>query len=130
MGKREAAADIFVPEGADGETHLLVSRCACGALAFPPRERCAACGNPVATVEEAPTNGIIFSWTTQPGSQPPRVVALVRLENGMVVQGFVDASVDSVTIDLPVRTIAVPFRPDDEESPLSYAFAPAVEARS
>ncbi|MGD9935508.1 MAG: Zn-ribbon domain-containing OB-fold protein [Dehalococcoidia bacterium] len=123
MAEQQPVAEgMFVPVGSDGQAHLLISRCSCGAIAFPPRKRCAACGIPIETIEQAPTNGVIHTWTTQPGTQPPRVVALVKLDGGLTVQGFVDAPVDAVSIDQRVRTVAVPFDRAAESGALSYAF--------
>jgi uncharacterized OB-fold protein len=116
---------IFTPQGADGEVHLLCSRCVCGALAFPQRERCAACSSTELTVVEAPAEGIIYSWTTTPGGNPPRVVAQVRLANGLMVQGYVAAEPGAVRIDQAVRTCLVPAGTGADGEPLvSYAFEP------
>lgn len=128
MAEQQPVVDgVFVPEGRDGQVHLLVSRCSCGAVAFPARKRCAACGSPVAAIEEAPSTGVIHTWTTQPGTQPPRVVALVKLDSGITVQGFVEAPPGGVSIDQRVQTVAVPFDRADESGPLSYAFKPLAE---
>lgn len=113
---------IFVPQGSDGRTHLLVSRCPhCGARAFPARERCAGCSADGLSIEEAATSGAIVSWTTQPGSTPPRVIAQVRLDDGLVVQGVVQAGLETVAIDMPVHTVTMPL---DAENGVTYAFAP------
>jgi uncharacterized OB-fold protein len=117
-----AVAGVFEPVGSDGRTHLLVSRCPCGARRFPPRERCEACGQPISTMEEAAAAGTIYSWTTQPGTEPPRVVALVELDDGLRVQGFVEAAADEVGIGQRVRTVTVPFAERSGEF-VSYAFA-------
>ena len=114
---------LFTPRGADGRVHLLCSRCACGALAFPQRQRCAACSGTELTVVEAPAEGVIYSWTTAPGGNPPRVVAQVLLGNGLMVQGCVAAEPGAVQIDQAVRTCLVPAGYGDDGEPLvSYAF--------
>jgi len=121
---RPLVEGIFTPEGADGLTHLLTSRCACGAVAFPPRVRCAACSGTELTVTEAPNEGAIYSWTTGPG-ETPRVVAQVVFEGGLMVQGYVTAPPADVRIGQRVRTEAVPAGWADDGTPvLSYAFAP------
>ena len=123
MAEQQPVAEgVFVPAGSDGQAHLLVSRCSCGAVAFPARKRCAACGIPIDAIEEAPTNGVIHTWTTQPGTQPARVVALIKLDSGLTVQGFVQDSAEGVSIDQRVRTVAVPFDQTGESGALSYAF--------
>jgi uncharacterized OB-fold protein len=122
---RPVVEGVFTPRGADGLAHLLCSRCACGALAFPQRERCAACSGTDLTVVEAPAEGVIYSWTTTAGGDPPLVVAQVRLVNGLMVQGYVTVEPSAVHIDQAVRTCLVPADfSDDGEPLLSYAFEP------
>lgn len=122
---RHVVEGIFTPHGADGLVHLLCSRCDCGALAFPQRERCAACSGTDLTVVEAPAEGVIYSWTTTAGGNPPLVVAQVRLANGLIVQGYVTAEPGAVHIDQAVRTCLVPADFSDDGEPLvSYAFEP------
>jgi uncharacterized OB-fold protein len=116
------AEGIFTPAGADGRAHLLCSRCACGAVAFPARQRCAACSGTDLTVEEVPNEGKIYSWTTSPG-RTVRVVAQVQFANGLMAQGHVTAQPEDVRIDQRVRTVAVPVDYGDDGTPLlSYAF--------
>ena len=116
---------VFTPKGADGQAHLLCSQCECGALAFPARKRCAACSSPNLTLVEAPSEGVIYSWTTSPFGDSPRVAAQVRLANGLMVQGYVSAAPGDVQIDQAVRTCLVPADYGDDGVPLvSYAFEP------
>ncbi len=113
---------IFTPAGSDGLAHLLCSRCACGAVAFPARERCAACSGTDLVVEEVPNEGTIYSWTTSPG-RTVRVVAQVQFANGVMAQGRVTAGLAEVRIDQRVRTVAVPVDYADDGTPLlSYSF--------
>lgn len=113
-----------MPAGADGTAHLLFSRCDCGAKAFPARKRCAACSGTGVSIEEAPGEGLIYSWTTGPG-ETPRVVAQVILANGLMVQGYVNAPPAAVRIEQRVRTVAVPAGWADDGTPvLSFAFSP------
>lgn len=122
---RPIVEGVFTPHGADGKVHLLCSRCECGALAFPARKRCAVCSSPNLTVVEAPSEGVIHSWTTTTFGDPPRVVAQVRLANGLMVQGYVSAAPGEVAIDQVVRTCLVPADYGDDGVPLiSYAFEP------
>lgn len=45
---------------------LLGSRCDhCGAVAFPSRRNCMACGRPDVTIEELPRRGRLWTWTIQ-----------------------------------------------------------------
>ena len=115
---------LISPTAADGTVRLLLSICECGAFAFPPRSRCAACSGTNLTTIEAPATGTIYSWTTMPGTEPPAVVGVVKLENGVSVQGFVTAPRESMRIGLPVRSIAATIPGSDEPG---YAFEPAEE---
>lgn len=125
---RPMVEGIFTPAGTDGLPHLLCSRCACGAVAFPARERCAACSGTSLAIEEAPNEGVIYSWTTSPG-KTVRVVAQVRFANGLMAQGFVSAGPGEVQIDQRVRTVAVPLDYAEDGAPLlSYAFEPVKES--
>ena len=121
---RPMVEGIFTPAGADGRAHLLCSRCACGAAAFPARERCAACSGTDLAVEEVPNEGMIYSWTTSPG-RTVRVVAQVQFATGLMAQGHVTAEPAAVRIDQRVQTVAVPVDYADDGTPLlSYAFEP------
>lgn len=125
---RPVVEGIFTAAGADGRAHLLCSRCTCGAVAFPARQRCAACSGTDLRTEEVPGEGSIYSWTTSPG-KTVRVVAQVQFSNGVMAQGFVRAEPADVRIDQRVRTVAVPADYADDGTPLlSYSFEPAVEA--
>ncbi len=125
---RPMVEGIFTAAGEDGQAHLLCSRCSCGAVAFPARQRCAACSGTDLAVEEVPTEGTIYSWTTSPG-RTVRVVAQVQFGNGLMAQGHVSAEPGDVRIDQRVRTIAVQVDYADDGTPLlSYAFEPAGEA--
>jgi uncharacterized OB-fold protein len=112
---------------ADGSVRLLLSRCECGAVAFPPRSRCAACSGTNISIVEAPGTGTVFSWTTMPGTEPPRVVGMVKLSDGAVVQGYIAAPRESMRVDLPVRSVAAPI-PGSEDA--GYAFEPIEGAES
>lgn len=121
---RPMVQGIFTPAGSDGLPHLLCSRCPCGAVAFPARERCAACSGTGLTIEEVPNEGVIYSWTTSPG-RSVRVVAQVQFANGLMAQGFVTAEPLAVSIGQRVRTAVVTVDYAEDGAPLqSYAFAP------
>lgn len=121
---RPMVEGIFTPTGADGMAHLLCSRCGCGAVAFPARERCAACSGTELSLEEVPNEGTIYSWTTSPG-RAVRVVAQVQFANGLMAQGHVTAEPSDVRIGQRVRTVAVPVDyAEDGAQLLSYAFEP------
>lgn len=121
---RPMVEGIFTAAGEDGQAHLLCSRCSCGAVAFPARQRCAACSGTDLAIEEVPNEGTIYSWTTSPG-RTVRVVAQVQFANGLMAQGHVTADPADVRIDQRVRTVAVPVDYADDGTPLlSYAFQP------
>jgi uncharacterized OB-fold protein len=73
----------------EGEPRLVAARCgACGALAFPPRPRCAACGGEVERVP-LPRRGTLWTWTTQ-GFEPPSPPYVAEGEFEPYAVGYVE----------------------------------------
>ena len=109
------------------EGKLLLNRCiACGTPHFPPRPFCPACGSRDVEVIEASGRGRLYSYVIShlpaPGYEPPYVVAVVELEEGVrMVSNILDipADPDALELDMALEVafeergaVAVPqFRP-------------------
>ena len=87
---------------------LVGAKCsACGELMFPPRAGCIKCSSDKLTEEKMPNSGQILTWTTihvsPDGFEAPYTVALVRLENGVVVPGQIVGDLNGLKINAAVR---------------------------
>jgi 3-oxo-4,17-pregnadiene-20-carboxyl-CoA hydratase alpha subunit len=99
----------FFWEGtAEGE--LRIQHCpACGRLRHPPGPMCPSCGAEKQDWIVAGGRGTVFSYVVHhhpkvPGKQPPFVVALVELEEGVRMLGeLIDADPATVSIGMPVE---------------------------
>jgi uncharacterized OB-fold protein len=98
---------------------LRVQHCpSCDALRHPPGPMCPACGAEKQDWIVASGRGAVFSYVVHhhpkvPGHEPPFVVALVELEEGVRILGnLVDVDPGAVTIGQPVE---VAFTKIDEE---------------
>ena len=92
---------------AQGELRL--QRCGeCGAWRHPPRYRCAACGSPDYTWEQASGNGRVFSWTithraVDPAFTPPYAIVVVELDEGpRLVANLRNMEPADLALDVPV----------------------------
>ena len=89
---RPLVEGIFRIAGPDGQTHLIVSRCAsCGAYAFPARERCSRCSGQDLEREEAPSEGTLYTWSmdfvpTGLGGRITAVVSAAMFERNAAAQ--------------------------------------------
>ncbi|MEO1679620.1 MAG: Zn-ribbon domain-containing OB-fold protein [Pseudomonadota bacterium] len=108
---------------------LLLQRCrACNTTYFPPRPFCPACGSRDVEVIEASGRGTLYSYTIShlptPGYEPPFVVAVVMLEEGVkMLTNIVECpqEPEALTLDMPLEVtfeargdLAIPqFRPVD-----------------
>lgn len=106
---------------------LLLQRCrACNTIYFPPRPFCPACGSRDVEVIEASGRGTLYSYTIShlptPGYEPPFIVAVVMLEEGVkMLTNIVDCpqEPEALTLDMPLEItfeargdLAIPqFRP-------------------
>ena len=114
----------------DGEARLVAGRCtSCRRHAFPLRERCPACGGETAR-ELLPTEGFLWTWTTQ-GFEPkppyvpdgefePYGVGYVEFHGYLRVEGrLTEASADRLRIGMRMRVVAL-----ERAGSLTYAFEP------
>lgn len=88
------------------EGKLLLNRCiACDTPYFPPRPFCPACGSRDVDVIEASGRGRLYSYVIShlpaPGYEPPYVVAVVELEEGVrMVSNILDIPADPDALEL------------------------------
>lgn len=114
----------------DGEARLVAGRCgSCGHYSFPLRERCPECGGEVAR-ELLPSEGILWTWTTQ-GFEPkppyvpdgdfePYGVGYVEFPGYLRVEGrLTEASPDRLRIGMQMRVVAL-----ERAGHTTYAFEP------
>ncbi len=119
---------------------LLGSRCRdCGAVAFPARDSCAACGSTAVAREELPRRGTLWAWTVQrflpkapyaggetPATFEPYGVGYVELPGAVRVESrLAGADPDKLAIGMPMEVVFAPFRTDaDGTDVIAFAFRP------
>lgn len=127
------AADPVSPvRVVDGAARLVAAACgACGAVVFPVRERCPACGSHELSETLLPERGTLWTWTTQgfePKSPPyvrdgefaPFAVGYVEFPGFLRVEGrLTEGEPNKLTIGMPMRVVSF-----DHAGVASYAFAP------
>jgi uncharacterized OB-fold protein len=93
--------------------HIKVLRCEdCGTLDPGPRDLCAACQSDRLVPFETPGQGVLVSWTTirraptRFKGQAPYVVAVVKLDAGMLITGRLAGAEGHQRIDLPVTAVS------------------------
>ena len=87
---------------------LVGAKCtSCGKLLFPPRTVCPGCGGSKFEPTALADSGQILTWTVihaaPEGFDAPYTVALVRLEDGVVVPGQVVGDITNLGIGATVR---------------------------
>jgi uncharacterized OB-fold protein len=98
-------------------------RCrACGALQFPPRASCSACGAADLEPHRFSGRGTVYSFTEMAqapaGFAPPHLMALVQLEEGPIVAAqLTDVEAEEIAIGLPVEMVT---RRLQERGPRGY----------
>ena len=115
----------------DGAARLVAATCAaCGAVLFPVRERCPACGATELSETLLPERGTLWTWTTQ-GFEPkspyvpsgefaPFAVGYVECPGYLRVEGrLAESDPERLRIGMPMRVVAY-----DHAGVASYAFAP------
>jgi uncharacterized protein len=104
--------DRYFWEGtARGE--LLVQRCSCGHLRFPPAPQCPECSSAHFEVIAVSGRGTIYAWIIShhptKNDESPRVVVLVALDEGVrMVSNLVECELDEVANDLVVEVCFMP----------------------
>lgn len=108
----------FFWDGVD-RRELLVQKCvSCGEFRHPPRPMCGRCRSLEWEAQRVSGNGTVYSYVVHhhppvPGFDPPFVVALIALDEGVrMVSNLVGVAPSEVEIGMPVR---VSFRQVDEE---------------
>lgn len=92
--------------------HIKVLRCeSCGTLDPGPRDLCTACQSDKLVPSEVPGQGVLVSWTTirraptRFRGQAPYVVAVVKLDTGLLITGRFEGAEEKLRLDLPVKAV-------------------------
>ncbi|AWH93083.1 hypothetical protein A6035_13900 [Dietzia lutea] len=109
-------------------------------MGFPAAESCTGCGGETTTAVDLPTEGELWTWTTQsvrPPSPPyagaesaedfsPYLVGYVAFESGVCVEGrLAEVEPGGVRIGDRMHIVPVEYSTDSQGAPLStFAFAP------
>ena len=99
----------------------------CKTIQFPPRRVCSNCRDARLAPHRLSGRGAVYSFS-EVGQAPsgfgaPYLVALVRLEEGMLVAAqLTDVEADKVTIGMPVEAVTRRIRELDHEGFLVYAY--------
>jgi uncharacterized OB-fold protein len=131
------ASDVFTwPSDAP---QLIGSRCRlCGAVTFPQQSSCPRCGSTAMEQRLLPRRGRLWSWTTQ-GFLPkepyaggetmetfqPFGVGLLELGDDVRVEArLTESDPEVLEIGMEVELVTIPFREDDAERVVTFAFQP------
>ena len=100
---------------------------ACDAVQFPARARCGSCGGDDLEDHRLSGRGTIYSHTEMAqapaGFAPPHLMALVRLEEGMLVAAqLTDIDPEDVEIGTPVEMVTRRLREHGEHGFLVYGY--------
>lgn len=102
---------------------------ACGAVEFPPRDRCPACGTDRVAPHRLTGRGEVYSYSTVftgPNGfadYAPYTVGLVRLEEGpLVAAQLTDVDGVEVTIGMPVEMVTRRLREDGAKGIVVYGY--------
>lgn len=110
-------------------------RCVCGAVQFPPRPVCRACGGADLAPHRLTGRGKVFSWpeAAQPAagfSSPYLVAAVVELEEGIrITAQLTDLEPEEIEIGLPVVMVTrrIQERGEEEYLVYGYKFRPVID---
>ena len=99
----------------------------CDVVQFPSRSRCGSCGEDRLERHRLSGRGTIYSYTemTQApdGFAPPHLMALVRLEEGVLVSAqLTDVDPDEVAIGAPVEMVTRRLREHGPRGFLVYGY--------
>jgi len=145
MAKRPISDGLFVwplPEP-PAKPALIGARCSlCGAVAFPQAPGCPRCGEGQMETFELPTQGTLYTWTTQefhpklpylgpetPENFAPFAVGYVQLADLIRVEGrLYDVNPADLDFEMPLEVVVRPFRNDEDGTEVyTFGFAPVVE---
>ena len=109
---------------------LEASRCAkCGAVFFPPRRRCAACGGEKFEMTQLPREGkvVTFSVIRQAAGDmiqlSPYAVCMVELKGGVRLEAqLVDVDPEAIKTGMPVRLEFRKIRESGEAGVICYGY--------
>jgi uncharacterized OB-fold protein len=109
----------------------------CGAIQFPPRMACSSCGGTELECHTLSGRGTVHSYSevaqTPDGFEPPHLMALVRLDEGVVIAAqLTDVDPDDIEIGMPVEMVIRRIRDHGPQGLLvyGYKFRPMVSRRA
>ena len=109
----------------------------CGAVQFPCRTVCSSCGGKDLERRALSGRGTVHSYSevaqTPDGFEPPHLMALVRLEEGVTVAAqLTDVDPDDVEIGMPVEMVTRRIRDHGPQGLLvyGYKFRPPLSRRA
>jgi uncharacterized OB-fold protein len=109
----------------------------CGAIQFPSRMACSSCGGNELDNYMLSGSGTVHSYSevaqTPEGFEPPNLMALVRLDEGILVAAqLTDVDPDEVEIGIPVEMVTRRIRDHGPHGFLvyGYKFRPVVSRRA
>lgn len=99
----------------------------CGAIQFPARMTCSTCGGTHLTCRTLSGRGTVHSYSevaqAPEGFEPPHLMALVRLEEGVVIAAqLTDVNPDEIEIGLPVEMVTRRIREHGPHGFLVYGY--------
>ncbi|HMF04233.1 MAG TPA: OB-fold domain-containing protein [Acidimicrobiia bacterium] len=120
------------------EPQLIGSRCtACGMVTFPAQGSCPRCASTEMAQHLLPRRGRLWAWTTQdfpPPSPPfagargkefvPFGVGYVDLGDVKVETRLTESDPERLSIGMEMELVVVPFRTDDTDEVVTFAFRP------
>jgi len=108
----------------------------CGAIQFPSRMACGSCGGTELQNHMLSGRGTVHSYSevaqTPDGFEPPHLMALVRLDEGIVVAAqLTDVDPDDIEIGMPVEMVTRRIKDHGPHGLLvyGYKFRPSVSRR-
>jgi uncharacterized OB-fold protein len=136
MGQIPVAENLFTWPA--DEPQLIGSRCtACGIVTFPAQASCPRCASTEMAEHLLARRGRLWAWTTQdfpPPSPPfagasgkafaPFGVGYVDLGDVKVETRLTESDSAQLEIGMEMELVVVPFRADDANEVVTFAFAP------
>jgi uncharacterized protein len=145
MARVPVAEGVFtVPSDPSEAPELIGSRCAaCGIVTFPAQDSCPRCAATEMFEHRLPRRGRLWAWTTQefpPPSPPyagPTGKEFVPFSIGYVALGdeikvetrLTGVDPDALTPGTEMELVLVPFRNDDGDEVVTFAFRPAIAGK-